>query len=870
MKTIVLIIIICVTLFAGVFDTITPGAWIPTEQDNVSGAQILGWEKVNYATAIQSAVFAGAYFSRSSESQNALWAYHPGKNRWDLLDVAAGNSGPVKSDFLSVSGHDFGTSCYDESRHCLFIVNTWAMANIFQGLCHYDVRGNIGRLYYPIPGFPVSNAGSGSCYDPDSQCIYYMGGTQAGLRNRLVKYQVSTHHYTELANIPEEVQQAVPVYHRQLKKVIMLGDSTNGHVWLYDPALDTWEMASATHPINSKFKHFTYNCLTGQCLAHDRSSGKSWEYDGATDTWTDANVTTGANIGYAPLWSLVHDPYENLYVNLYKKYPGYGAGGFVMCSSDSVITLEPDSIIRRTHGTDTRWKLLGDTLAFHSNGWARAPRIANLNEALYLAWGELEPPASSLRNSTLCLARWNGSGWDSLARYIHDDHTDYPSLTVGDSAVYMGASDWKLWRGDRVHVYRRSTANETTDLIPDTASVAEGAILPVTLEFQGDWHCLYLNGNKADPIGGMGHGKWGTETGLWQIVDDSIEVKPGASANYSDVGVLRSPYSAVVTGDSLVCAYTSTPFTTTGYVAFQQIYASTGKAYRIKLKTFNGTIWSEMPAVTYANDSIVSTHPSLAYDSLNQILYIAYLKRPFIGKGNNELVVERFTGSGWIPMGNPLNVYDSHDDAWAFRPSLAVNSTGALYVAWTEHVWGSCPQVYAAHWNGADWERDVTEGNSLNMDGEGGSAQSVSLTFQDDYPTVAWCEHTFGDGRMRKVYVKQLEEKVSAVQGGGQVIREEESMVTVAPNPFNPVAVIQLNRGPQTRLQVSGQTKDRRQKIVLSIYTTAGHKVFSLDSDLWSLSSGISWNAAQLPSGLYIAKVMIERQIYTQRLLLQK
>jgi hypothetical protein len=243
----------------------------------------------------------------------------------------------------------------------------------------------------------------------------------------------------------------------------------------------------------------------------------------------------------------------------------------------------------------------------------------------------------------------------------------------------------------------------------------------------------------------------------------------------------------------------------------------------IGTKVYNGTAWGNFAKISASADTMFCSCPCLATNTAKTELYVAYLKRPFNGRKNNELFVERFNGASWTPMGGALNINGQNNDAWAFRPSLAVSSTGIVYAAWTEHVWGSCPQVYVAHWDGSQWARDFATGTSLNNDGINGSAQSVSLTFVNDKPTVAWSEHVYGNGRFRQIFIKQSDR----------------------------AAGVETSRRTPAGIRLTGQ--------ICKIFDIRGREITRGNPALLNL-----------PNGLYILKARINGKTITDKMLVQK
>jgi hypothetical protein len=278
------------TSFAGAFDNLAPGSWQNVSQFNLPSIRpaLMGWEFIKFASAINCGVVAGEYWGFSTECQNALLAYSPARNQWELLDVGPKHSGATKSDFICISGHDFGKAEYDESSHAFVVYGTDAMGNAHYGPLQYDVRGNIGRLYYGGLG-PVNRYYVGSAYDPDSSCIYFVGGVDASAAysTAFCWYRPATNTYKVLPNIPELIQgQCNAYFDRAAKKLVLLGLAEPYNVWLYDPAANTWQKAAHSHPLGGyMYKNPIYNEVLGKGVFFEYGTSTLWTYTASTDTW---------------------------------------------------------------------------------------------------------------------------------------------------------------------------------------------------------------------------------------------------------------------------------------------------------------------------------------------------------------------------------------------------------------------------------------------------------------------------------------------------------------------------------------------------------------------------------------------------------
>jgi hypothetical protein len=100
-----------------------------------------------------------------------------------------------------------------------------------------------------------------------------------------------------------------------------------------------------------------------------------------------------------------------------------------------------------------------------------------------------------------------------------------------------------------------------------------------------------------------------------------------------------------------------------------------------------------------------------------------------------------------------------------------------------------------------------------------------------------------------------IQQNSTAVAGSGPKL-------SVLPNPFNATTVIKVLRGQGA--------EDLGQSAYISILNIAGKKVFDLTSDLWHLSSGITWNPASLPAGIYFLRVQAGSARYIKRIFLER
>lgn len=781
-------------------------AWTPVTVEMTPPiiGQLPGWQTVCLVPDIHGAVIAGGYQEMSSEPSNAVMAYRIGLNRWDFLDVGPSVGGP-QSDYISVAGHDQGASCYDERLHAFVTPSSWAMGSVSGNMCHYDVRGNIGRLYYPVPfsaGF-TSNLVF-SCYDSDSNCIYFLNSSQGNPVGRLCRYKPSENAWKLLATCPDVLNgydQSI-CYDKALKRVMIPGSHC------YNPATNLWEASS---PLDS---FVLYNAVARQ------------------------TVSKASPIARSPTRSIIFDPYTNKYFHV--DFGGSGYTGLVKEEAgESGAPFQVPAFSHESYQTDSRWVPLANGLQFNPLGFAQTPHIVSHNGSLFLTWNEWGPASyPPTCYSATEIARWNGISWTTTQ--LSTAYTAYPTLQSCNGILYSATSNLR----NTCALSFRLTGDKFDTLKnggPISNAVNDGSMLPQWVAYRNRLHILYFTQYPWRAYGSMGHSVWNESATKWDIVNASVVAAP-YSLTAQNPGVFLSLFSARAFGDSIVAAIT--------------LMQASPRPMTLSIRCYDGTSWKTLPAPSFADTNHVCVFPSLAVDSARHAMYLGYTARPFSGRKNNELVVEQWTGTRWRQLGTALNVNDSTRDGWAFRPSLAVSPAGVLYAAWTEHVWGSCPQVYVAHWNGSGWVRDFVPGSSLNHDGTNGSAQSVSLTFDNGKPTVAWAEHAFGGGSFRKIHVKQFAGVITADDAGPN--HHSSLRITAAPNPFNPSSHISIS------LPVPSVVR-------LEVFDASGSHVRTLKNGMTAAGThGFTWNGTDdagrtVSGGLYVYRFFAGQRVLTAK-----
>jgi hypothetical protein len=132
-------------------------------------------------------------------------------------------------------------------------------------------------------------------------------------------------------------------------------------------------------------------------------------------------------------------------------------------------------------------------------------------------------------------------------------------------------------------------------------------------------------------------------------------------------------------------------------------------------------------------------------------------------------------------------------------------------------------------------------------------------TFQPSTVTIGGNE---GCGaNMYTVFIKKADE-LPVIEEHPIRHGKEEFGLEVMPNPVNHGTTIRINR--------SQRTEDRGQISEIKIFNLTGKIVYQLTSDLCHLTSGLSWNASNQPSGVYIIRAKLDNKSITKLVLLQK
>ena len=118
-----------------------------------------------------------------------------------------------------------------------------------------------------VASLPVGNGASMAAYVPDNQSIYTFGGSDAGGRDTIVRYDLTTGAVTTLVTrLPATWYGGTAVWHPKIKRVVLVGGYLNGQVTsavaLFDPLTEAIATATVSLPSPRSGPGVAYSPLT--------------------------------------------------------------------------------------------------------------------------------------------------------------------------------------------------------------------------------------------------------------------------------------------------------------------------------------------------------------------------------------------------------------------------------------------------------------------------------------------------------------------------------------------------------------------------------------------------------------------------------
>jgi hypothetical protein len=180
---------------------------------------------------------------------------------------------------------------------------------------------------------------------------------------------------------------------------------------------------------------------------------------------------------------------------------------------------------------------------------------------------------------------------------------------------------------------------------------------------------------------------------------------------------------------------------------------SSGSA-QIYVKRWNGTSWDELGGSASGSGVSATTGnaeaPVVAVQPDGNPV-VAWLDRPS-SSGPTDVLLKRWNGTAWEELGGSASGGGVSQSAGSTigsqDPSVAVDSTGQIYVAWKFadtpnnvccNLW-----IYVKRWNGTSWEELGGSGSGMGVNGTSDGSAPVIKIDGADRPVVAWNEQMTG------------------------------------------------------------------------------------------------------------------------------
>ncbi|MBI5060028.1 T9SS type A sorting domain-containing protein [candidate division KSB1 bacterium] len=529
--------------------------------------------------------------------------------------------------------------------------------------------------------------------------------------------------------------------------------------------------------------------------------------------------------------------------------------------------------------TDTREHLNRDVYV-QILDWRGRPRLGDQGQRV--THGELTiqlPPAACADGSDGAFIAWAGDSSGAynvlnIQRLYGDGTTPWATPARLESTGGV-IGELKLLPDDQQGVFIAYTAyNEAFITRTRVAHVnAEGAFDWPTPYRDFDWPAIYdmtLGDAVADGQGGIfavaSVGSWqDPDLRLFHVARDG---SPGANWSWSGQGIGYAgarDYSPrlLQLGDGVVlCFLRLNPD------------LATGTLRALTIHTDGSLPWGQTPRALIG-DNVRILEPQLAQDGTGGFLlgWEDFQQSEFA-----SVRVARFTANGeslWPTGGVRPCLTDGEQRGFA----LTTDSSGGAWVSWEDDRHSDdYPEwdLYATHLN--------ADGQFASINGftwpETGAPMCDLPTYQQEVTLIPWVQgsalavwrdlRSSNPGRccgagavgdiFQNIYTQVLSEISLAAEeprDAGSIARNF-AITSAYPNPFNPTTTIRFDLPAATDIK-------------LAIYNTLGREVTVLNDGLRSAGTHeIVWNAAELPTGLYFARLESANSTSVRKLLLLK
>jgi hypothetical protein len=178
--------------------------------------------------------------------------------------------------------------------------------------------------------------------------------------------------------------------------------------------------------------------------------------------------------------------------------------------------------------------------------------------------------------------------------------------------------------------------------------------------------------------------------------------------------------------------------------------------YDIYYLKWNGSAWVDadgtgQESINISNNGGASQSPSVYLDTSGN-LYIAWSDNT---AGNYDIYYLKWNGSAWVDADGTgqesINI--SNNGGASQDPSVYLDTSVNLYIAWSDNTPGNY-DIYYLEWNGSAWvDADGTGQESINISNNGGASSTPSLSLDTSgNPYIAWSDNTPGNYEIYYLY----------------------------------------------------------------------------------------------------------------------
>ncbi len=735
---------------------ILPNTWtmVPT---NGYPVQTVGYEKLVYASSpVKKAVMLGNYHEFSTEPNQALIAYDFDSNRWDVLDVGDSfHTENMPDAGHPVGAFAYDPTLQSFIYYCCASGSNQAQ-NTF-GTWWFDFFGQAGRSKQtsPKPGTPQYE--SSAFDSLDNRYVLQGGNSFEGTWTYDPSTNAYQKQPPSGTPPDASVNQPAMTYNTADHKVYLfggqIGSAFSNDLFAYNEAANIWTKLdpSGTRPSPRWRSGLAYDSTNNVLLLYGGQDAShvyndTWIYNPSANSWTQLHLAQSPPTDSAgPFENLAYDSDYNVFILVLRGGNGYANGGSIQFGAQTWM-FRYLGIGPNPGGAPLTVAASAGSLNQNADDWAKEPSIASSGNTLYAAWVETGEPFDKTNNAWFHVyAKQQGSSgaWAAMAgspasldsEFNKNSESHSPSFSVVAGIPWISWYKWNnagqewaiwakswngsAWSGGPIGVVgqKPAVAFQGRSQMTDVAGVPYIAFLEVDKSFLPQKTFLYVkywNGRQ------------------WIL-------RGNGALNISSAGNTTADSVSIVSDG------------TNPYVAWTE-YTSDNLQQnltppQVHVAHWNGTQWAVIGGSLNVNANSWATDASIAYMAGQP--YVAWTERTT--SGNNQVFVKTFNGTNWATVGSG-SLNRSANTGWAFRPSLATDTTNnILYLAWVEQQnLGQRAQTYVSRFSGGVWS---ALGSSLNADAALGSAQRVSLTLIGGQPVAAWGEVKYGS--LRQVFVKK-------------------------------------------------------------------------------------------------------------------